>query len=204
MKRIISWIAILCVLIAVIAGATVLYNKFGGDFTGGNLQSVNPTESDKASNNSQASEDDTDSSVEKGEDAVKNTAPDFKVLNAEGEAVNLSDYFGRPIVVNFWATWCGYCKKEMPDFDKAAKEYSDVLFMMVNVGESIETGTKYAKGQGFDLDLFFDMDHSAADVYGVTGYPTTFFINADGNLVKYAKGRLSYDTLLNGIKTITN
>jgi len=204
MKKITTWILILCILIAVIAGAAVLYEKLGAELAGGNLQSVKPTEEDNSSNNTQDSTDDSDSSGEKGEVTVKNTATDFKVFDAEGKEVNLSDYFGRPIVVNFWATWCGYCKEEMPDFDKASKEYTDVLFMMVNVGESIETGVKYAKGQGLELELFFDMDYSAAEAYGVTGYPTTFFINADGNLVTYARGMLSYNTLLSGIKTITD
>ena len=196
MKKIVIWMIILCVLIGVITAAALLYKKLGADFGTDNLQKVEPPNEDNT--------DDKTGTAEEENETVKNTAPDFKVLDAEGKEVSLSDFFGRPIVINFWATWCGYCKEEMPDFDKAAKEYKDVLFMMVNVGESIETGTEYAKAQGFDFALFFDMDYLAAEAYGVTGYPTTFFINADGNLVTYARGKLSYDTLLKGIKTIVN
>ena len=67
-------------------------------------------------------------------DPDKNTAPDFTVLDANGKRIRLSDNFGKPIVINFWATWCPPCKRELPDFDKLCKEYGDkVVFMMVNL-----------------------------------------------------------------------
>lgn len=68
------------------------------------------------------------------EDLNKNTAPDFPVLDADGNTVRLSDMFGKPVVINFWATWCPPCKRELPDFDRLCREYGDrVVFMMVNL-----------------------------------------------------------------------
>lgn len=68
------------------------------------------------------------------EDPNKNTAPDFPVLDADGNIVRLSDMFGKPVVINFWATWCPPCKRELPDFDRLCREYGDrVVFMMVNL-----------------------------------------------------------------------
>ena len=68
------------------------------------------------------------------EDPNKNTAPDFPVLDADGNTVRLSDMFGKPVVINFWATWCPPCKRELPDFDRLCREYGDrVVFMMVNL-----------------------------------------------------------------------
>lgn len=68
------------------------------------------------------------------EDPNKNTAPDFPVLDADGNIVRLSDMFGKPVVINFWATWCPPCKRELPDFYRLCREYGDrVVFMMVNL-----------------------------------------------------------------------
>ena len=64
---------------------------------------------------------------------ISGTAPDFAVLNASGKQVELSDYFGKPIVVNLWATWCPPCKAELPYFDNAYNRYGQVQFLMVNL-----------------------------------------------------------------------
>lgn len=134
-------------------------------------------------------------------------APDFTVLNMEGEEVKLSDYFGKPIVLNFWATWCYYCNEEMPDFNKAYKENPDVQFLMVNatdgVQETVEKAKTYLTENGFEFPVVFDTKQEAVYAYYVTGYPCTYFINKEGRLVTYANGMLSYDNLIKGIGFIT-
>ncbi|MDQ9824562.1 TlpA disulfide reductase family protein, partial [Acinetobacter sp. 163] len=75
-------------------------------------------------------------------------APDFTVYTVDGEAVKLSDYFGKPIVLNFWASWCGPCKMEMPEFNKMAETLDgEVQFLMVNMTdgsrETVETASQY-------------------------------------------------------------
>lgn len=191
--KIFTYLIVLCLFVGLIIGAGALYKNLGEEYENENLNAGNLPEGDGG----KASEGEEDASP-----VSKNTAPDFKVLNALGEQVNLSDYFGRPIVINFWATWCYYCKAEMPDFERAAKEHPDVLFMMVNVGESIDAGVAYVQRAGLELELFFDTDSEAAGIYGVSGFPTTFFIDANGNIASYARGKISYNRLVSELNTI--
>lgn len=134
-------------------------------------------------------------------------APDFTVLDEDGNQVKLSDYKGKPVVLNFWATWCGYCKMEMPDFDTAYAKYPDVQFLMVNVtdgvNETVEKAKTYVEAEGFSFEIFFDVKLEAVSRYGVTGYPTTFFIDKDGNAVAKQSGMLKLDVLEKGIAMIT-
>ena len=109
MRKSVKLIIIVLLLAGIIAAAYVLYYKLADDYGNNNLDDKQ-TQAEAESNNSYA-------------------APDFTVLDYEGNAVKLSDYKGKPVVLNFWATWCYYCKQEMPDFDKAAEKYSDVQLL---------------------------------------------------------------------------
>jgi len=197
MKNIWKWIIIAALLIGFIAGASVLYNKLSKDYKG---DSLSPTSSatDTASNSA--------SETSSKDDEENFSAPDFKVLDMDGNEVSLSDFKGKPIVLNFWATWCYYCKEEMPDFNKAYKEYPNLQFLMVNatdgVQETKEKATKYVKEQGFDFPIFFDENREAVTNYQVTGFPATYFIDAEGKLVTYASGMIDYETLQKGIGMI--
>jgi thiol-disulfide isomerase/thioredoxin len=134
------------------------------------------------------------------------SAPNFAVLDKEGNAVQLSDFAGKPVVLNFWATWCGYCKLEMPDFERARLENPDVLFLMVNatdgVYETVESAKAYIEDNGYGFEVVFDTMEEAQSAYHITGFPTTYFIDEVGNLVVYARGAISYNTLMNGIGRI--
>ena len=133
-------------------------------------------------------------------------APDFVVQDESGKAVALSSFAGKPIVINFWATWSGYCKLEMPDFDLAYKEYPDVVFLMVNatdgVYETKERADAYIAAEGFSFDVYYDVASTAQMAYKISGYPTTVFIDANGDVVAKEVGAISYDTLVQGIKLI--
>ena len=135
-------------------------------------------------------------------------APDFVVQDESGKAVALSSFAGRPIVINFWATWCGYCKLEMPDFDKAYREYPDVVFLMINatdgVYETREKADAYVADEGFAFRVYYDVASMAQSAYNLTGYPTTVFINAQGDVVAKEVGMIDYATLVQGIALIQN
>lgn len=145
----------------------------------------------------------SDQDVEK----EKTKAPDFTVLDADGNTVKLSDMFGKPIVLNFWASWCLACKSEMPEFNKVYKETGDdVTFMMIDLvdeqQETKEKGEQYIKKQDFSFPVYFDIKQDAADTYGIVSLPTTIFIDKDGYIITGAEGAIDAKTLKNGIDLI--
>ena len=136
-----------------------------------------------------------------------NQALDFTVQDWEGNMVKLSDFFGKPIVLNFWASWCPPCKAELPDFDDACKKYDgEVVFLMVNMTdnqmETVEVAKDFIKTYGYDFPVYFDVDYQAAMVYGVRSIPQTYFINAEGEAVATATGMISAAQLEQGIGMI--
>ncbi|NLM14616.1 MAG: TlpA family protein disulfide reductase [Clostridiaceae bacterium] len=135
------------------------------------------------------------------------SAPDFVVYAADGTEHRLSDYRGRPVVLNFWASWCPPCRNEMPHFDRVYQEVKDdVMFMMVDLVDSRQEkqidGQRYIDGEGFIFPVFFDTDRDAARVYGITSIPSTLFIDKDGYIVYGYRGGISESTLRVGIEAI--
>ena len=141
------------------------------------------------------------------EEAKKMKAPDFTVLDADGNTVRLSELFGKPIVLNFWASWCPPCKGEMPEFNKVYGEVGqDITFIMVDLvdgqRETQEKGAQYVKGEGFTFPVYFDTEQEAANKYGISSIPTTIFIDKDGYIVTGAQGAIDEKTLQKGIDLI--
>ncbi len=133
--------------------------------------------------------------------------PDFTVLDAQGNEVKLSDLIGKPIVLNFWASWCPLCKEEMPEFDSVYKGMGDgVIFMMVDLvdgrRETMELGAEYVANQGFSFPVYYDTQGEAGTVYGISSIPTTIFIDTDGYVVTGAMGAINEEALREGIEMI--
>lgn len=193
MKNTIKWLVIAVLLVGLLAGSMFLYNKYSEEYDINNqLQQEEPTDGEQTTD------------VQKNE----NFAPDFTVTDYDGNEVSLSDFKGKPVVLNFWATWCYYCKVEMPDFNEAYKEYPDVQFLMVNATdghrETVEVAKSYVEQEQYDFDIFFDtLDRDAVRTYNVTSYPQTIFIDKDGNVVSQRIGMLSKDMLVQEIEKIT-
>ena len=142
-------------------------------------------------------------------DGVANTAPDFTFVDPEGNTVKLSDYFGKPIVLNFWATWCPPCKAELPAFDEAYKKYGDeVVFIMLNLPSDLSElnggAQEFMDGLGFDLPVSSDAFNSGSQTYGISSIPRSVFIDKSGALVDSHNGRIDYDTLVRYIDKITD
>ena len=134
-------------------------------------------------------------------------APDFTVLDSTGREVKLSDFFGKPIVLNFWASWCPPCKSELPDFEAAYKKYDGkVTFLMVNLTdnqrETTEVAQSFIRSAGYTFPVYFDVNYQAASAYGIRSIPQTYFINADGKPVAYATGMITAAQLEEGIGMI--
>ena len=131
---------------------------------------------------------------------------DFTVVDGNGKSVKLSDYVGKPIVLNFWASWCGPCKNEMPEFQQVFAEMGEqVQFLMVNatVSDTMADAKSFINQYGYTFPVVFDTRGEALYTYGVDAFPTTFFLDKTGTVAGYAVGAISKDTLLKGIGMIT-
>lgn len=131
---------------------------------------------------------------------ARERAADFGVIDAKGDHVRLSDFAGTPVIVNFWATWCPPCLRELPAFDKVAAEYDGkIRFMMVDLtdgrSETVEGAKAFAAEHGYSFPLFFDTMGEGAEAYGVRAIPTTVVITADGEIEQTHVGSMDEQTL---------
>ena len=198
MKKEWKLLLVLFALVLLLGGAYVLYDRLGSGYSGGLVEEgTKPPEET----------DDTAPGSDK-EDTELFAAPDFSVTDTDGNAVRLTDKIGKPVVLNFWASWCPPCKAEMPDFNEAYEEWGDtVAFMMVNMTdggrETVETAKSFIEKEGFSFPVYFDTEYEAAIAYSATSLPVTYFIDADGYLIARAMGMIDAETLEKGIGLIT-
>lgn len=114
-------------------------------------------------------------------------APEFNTLNLNGNKTNLSDYAGNVVLLNFWATWCSPCRREMPDMEKLWQRYQDSGFVVV--GMSNDEGDKrkriatFIKKVKLSFPILLDPDSKISDLYDVSGIPVSFLINREGKIV---------------------
>ena len=192
-------IILVLVFVLLIGGASVLYTQLGKNDTPDRLLiQGDQNKKDNESQNESSGADDAEQQLTK--------APDFAVYDSSGSKVNLSDYIGKPIVLNFWASWCGPCQSEMPDFHEKYLELGDEIhFLMVNMTggrETLSSAKAFISEKGYTFPVFYDTDSDAATIYNVYSLPTTYFIDEEGHLVAQATGAISSDTLQRGIDMI--
>lgn len=188
---------ILVLMVALLAGGTVLYNNLSGAVE---TQAVTQATDAPAVTVAPQPEDDAPAQEKPAEVAGPmphaNLAKDFTAYTDDGEPVRLIEKRGKPVVVNFFASWCGPCKMEMPHFDEAAKAYAgQIEFMMVNLcaygNDTKENAKKMIADGGWTFPVYFDTDGSATVAYNVRSMPTTIFVSADGELVGQQIGAMS-------------
>lgn len=140
--------------------------------------------------------------IKKGEQA-----PDFELETLSGETVKLSDFQGKKVFLNFWASWCGPCIQEMPEMQTFYEEYQDeVEIVAVNL-----TAKEFAEQDAFDFveehgytyPVLLDRDLKAGTLYSVVAIPTTYFINEDGVVaLDRVTGPMTYDMMVKKLKKL--
>ncbi len=123
-------------------------------------------------------------------------APDFKLESLDGTTVKLSELRDKNVIVNFWATWCGYCVMEMPDLQKLQEAHKDdLLVLAINVVESKDVVQSFIEENGLDINVVLDEDMNVASTYGIRSFPTTISINKKGEAIQGYTGMLTYEQM---------
>lgn len=194
---------LIVVLALVLAGAYYAYGKLSLQYGKEKTPVEDGAPEDGASKDG-ASED--GASEEKAE-PEKSKAPDFTVYDGDGNEVRLSDFAGKPVVVNFWASWCPPCRNEMPHFEQLYGQVKEeVVFLMVNLTDGKRETAEKARGfieeSGFTFPVYFDTEQDGAYRYGISSIPVTVFVDRDGYISAGYLGGLDERTLTDEIGRI--
>ena len=211
---------IILIFAVLIGGAGLLYNSLTAEYQQdsfvtlgqGNEQNISDSgktveEASSGSEEEAAPSAYTDVEEEATDKEELQAAPDFTVYDSAGNKVKLSDYLGKPVVLNFWASWCGPCKSEMPGFDSLYQKYGDsIQFLMVNLTdgqqETREKADSFIQSEGYSFPIYYDYDIDAAYTYSISSIPTTFLVNAEGYIEGYAMGAISEEALEEALSMI--
>ncbi len=132
---------------------------------------------------------------------------DFTMLNAEGEPVAFSELLGKPVILNFWATWCGPCQSEMPHIQEAYEQYGeDIGFVLVNLTDgkrdTMDTVKEFVAANGYTFPVYFDTEKKGAYAYGAYSIPLTYFMDAQGAVVSGRLGAMTREDLMEQIQLL--
>ena len=135
--------------------------------------------------------------------AIGYQAPDFTLSTLSGETISLAELRGKPVVLNFWATWCDPCRREMPALQATADQYAgDVVILGLDQGEKAATVKDFIEEFGLTYPVLMDEKFAVSDSYNVQGLPTTFFIDREGVIRHLWMGEMNRITLAEGIAKI--
>jgi peroxiredoxin len=137
-------------------------------------------------------------------DGLGAAAPDFTLTTLDGKQVKLSDYRGKAVLLNFWATWCGPCKVEIPWFMELEKQYGSQGLVVLGVAmddDGKNSVSNFAKEMKIDYTVLLGNDDVADHYGGVAGLPTTFYVDRNGKIVKKIEGLVSESDIEDGIKS---
>jgi peroxiredoxin len=131
-------------------------------------------------------------------------AADFKLKDLNGKDVSLSDFKGKKVFLNFWASWCPPCKAEMPEMEKLYQETkdSDLVILSVDLSEDKATVQRFITDNKYNFPVLLDTDNAAASAYQVVSIPTSFFIDKEGNIVDKHIGSMKLEQMKSYINNI--
>ena len=142
--------------------------------------------------------------VDKGSENTqteKVMVPDFQFMDRDGNTVNFHDFKGKPVVINFWGTWCPYCKLEMDDFNRIAGEYGETVnFLFLDVAnseeETVEKVEEYLADNGYgNIVSYYDNPGYGIYMFGINSFPTTVYVDSEGYLYDATIGMTNYDDI---------
>lgn len=126
---------------------------------------------------------------------VGEKSADFILKNLEGEKVRLSDYEGKIVLLNFWATTCPFCIQEMPDMQRLKDENEDLVILAVDVMEDEKKVKDYIDEGGYDFEVLLDEKGEVARTYLISAFPTSYFIDEDGILLEQVPGMMTWQQM---------
>ena len=132
---------------------------------------------------------------------VGGPAADFTLEDLEGNKVSLSDFEGKKIFLNFWATWCEPCKEEMPEMEKIHENYEDVVVLAINL-DTHKDIQGFMDDHGLTFGTLLDVEEEVNDQYEVVSIPTSFFIDEEGIIRKKIVGVLDYEKMEENIEAL--
>ncbi len=141
--------------------------------------------------------------VEEGDTAVGDPAPNFAFFLADGRGADLASLQGKPVVINFWATWCGPCRAEMPELVALHEDNPAVVVLEVNVREKSDAVEEFAAEFGMNMPVILDAEGAIGRAYGVRNMPTTVFVGTDGTIDARWAGLLTGEQLTEFVEQVT-
>jgi thiol-disulfide isomerase/thioredoxin len=134
---------------------------------------------------------------------VNSAAPDFELDSLAGQPVQLADFRGQPVLINFWASWCGPCLEEMPLIETYSERYaSDFKVLAINNGEPEENVIAFVDEVGFSFEVLLDPGRKVSGLYQVRGLPTTFFVDSNGEIRYQHIGPMSKGQLVGYLEEV--
>jgi len=134
-------------------------------------------------------------------------APDFSLQDFSGKTVSLSDFAGKPLVINSWAAWCPFCRKELVDFGTVQKEFGDkVIIIAVDRAETRDIAKKYTDELGVTGEMVFLLDPSDSFYQSIGGFsmPETVFVGSNGDIVFHKRGPMDVEEMRERMQQLLN
>jgi len=185
------------------------YNKSNDNYpssinTKENTSSNQNGDPSNSNSSSEQNSTNTDLNNSNATEVIKVKAMDFKLKDLNGKEVSLSDFKGKKIFLNFWASWCPPCKAEMPEMERLYEETkdSDLVILAVNLGDDKSTVQEFITNNKYNFKVLLDTDTNVASKYGIVSIPTSYFIDKDGKIINKHIGSMTIEDMKNYINDL--